>query len=82
VLGVVAIAFNQDGLPLTRTAQKFTFALNEEKLRAKPHAAVTVDQQVTLHKGQTSLYLAVWDMHSGRLGTLQWQIDPGALPKP
>jgi VWFA-related protein len=81
VLGVVAIAFNQDGLPLTRTAQKFTFALNEEKLRAKPHAAVTVDQQVTLHKGQTSLYLAVWDMHSGRLGTLQWQLDPGALPK-
>jgi hypothetical protein len=82
MLGIVAIAFDQDGLPLTRRAQKFTFALNEDKLRAKPHAAVTVDQQVDLRKGQTSLYLAVWDMHSGRLGTLQWQLNATSLGKP
>jgi VWFA-related protein len=82
MLGIVAIAFDQDGLPLTRRAQKFTFALNEDKLRAKPDAAVTVDQQVDLQKGQVSLYLAVWDMHSGRLGTLQWRLDSANLGKP
>jgi VWFA-related protein len=81
VLGVVAIAFDQDGLPITRTAQKFTLALKEDKLRANPHAAVTVSQQINLRKGQAHLYLAVWDMHSGRLGTLQTQFDTTTVKK-
>jgi hypothetical protein len=77
----VAIAFDQDGLPITRTAQKFTLALKEDKLRANPHAAVTVSQQINLRKGQAHLYLAVWDMHSGRLGTLQTQFDTTTVKK-
>jgi hypothetical protein len=40
-------------------------------LRLHPKALIPVDQQINLHKGQKYLYLAVWDMTSGRLGTLQ-----------
>jgi VWFA-related protein len=79
VLGLVAIAFNDDGVPTAREAQRMTLAVNAEKLKLTPQAPVSVEQNINLGKGTTNLYLAVWDMRSGRLGTLQVRLD---LPKP
>jgi hypothetical protein len=79
VLGLVAIALNDDGLPLAHEAQKMTLAVNAEKLRLTPHAPVTVEQRIDLTKEVSNLYLAVWDMRSGRLGTLQIRME---IPKP
>lgn len=64
-------AFNDEGSAETRLADKLTFAIDEDNLRLHPKALIPVDQQINLHKGQKYLYLAVWDMTSGRLGTLQ-----------
>jgi VWFA-related protein len=70
-IGVAVFAFNDAGSAETRLADKLTFAINEDNLRLHPKALIPVDQQINLHKGQKYLYLAVWDMTSGRLGTLQ-----------
>ena len=70
-IGVAVFAFNEEGSAETRLADKLTFAINEDNLRIHPKALIPVDQQINLHKGQKYLYLAVWDMTSGRLGTLQ-----------
>ena len=64
-------AFNDAGSAEARLADKLTFAINEDNLRLHPKALIPVDQQINLNKGQKYLYLAVWDMTSGRLGTLQ-----------
>jgi hypothetical protein len=48
VLGIVAIAFDDDGHPLAREAQKVTLAVNADKLRLTPHAPVTVVQMIDL----------------------------------
>ena len=70
-IGVAVYAFNDAGSAETRLADKLTFAINEDNLRLHPKALIPVDQQINLNKGQKYLYLAVWDMTSGRLGTLQ-----------
>jgi VWFA-related protein len=70
-IGVAVFAFNDAGSAETRLADQLTFAINEDNLRLHPKALIPVDQQINLHKGQKYLYLAVWDMTSGRLGTLQ-----------
>jgi hypothetical protein len=45
--------------------------LNHDSLSAHPDGRITIDQLVDLQKGDDSLYLAVWDVTSGRMGTLQ-----------
>ena len=70
-LGVAVIAFNEDGSKETSLADRATFTFNPDKLRMQPNLLIPVDQQINLRKGQTYLYFAVWDMTSGRLGTLQ-----------
>jgi hypothetical protein len=54
-------------------------ALNENAMRLHPDARLTFDQQLNLKKDDEYLYLAVWDITSGRLGTLQ---VPVHAPKP
>jgi len=80
-LGVAVIAFNDDGSTETHLADRLTFAMNENNLRLHPKAVIPVDQQINLHKGQKYLYLAVWDMTSGRLGTLQIPLKVATEPK-
>jgi hypothetical protein len=45
--------------------------LNDDELRANPGVQLAFDQRLNLKKDDEYLYLAVWDMASGRLGTLQ-----------
>jgi VWFA-related protein len=79
VLGVGAFAFNRDGNTVARDAVRITMTLNAESLRLHPDAPFLVDQQLNLVKGDETLYLSVWDMTNGRLGTLQIPLE---VPKP
>jgi VWFA-related protein len=80
-IGVAVLAFNEEGSAETRLANQLTFAINEDNLRLHPKAIIPVDQQINLRKGQKYLYLAVWDMTGGRLGTLQIPLKIGSEPK-
>jgi len=65
----------------TSLADRATFTVNPDQLRTEPNLLIPVNQQVNLRKGQTYLYFAVWDMTSGRLGTLQVPLQVGAPKK-
>lgn len=71
VLGVGVIAFRADGSKDAGIADRVTLSINPEKLRLYPDAELPVYQRITLRKGLSYLYLAAWDMNSGRIGTLQ-----------
>jgi VWFA-related protein len=74
----VAFAFNDEGSATARLADRVTLTVNTDKLRQSPNALIPVDQQINLRKGQNFLYFAVWDMTSGRLGTLQVPLQVAA----
>lgn len=74
-VGAAILAFNRLGRLTTHLAQKLTFTLNAENLRANPAAKFGFDQQINLPKGEDYLYIALWDMTNGRLGTLQLPLD-------
>lgn len=68
--GVAAFSFDKNGEPIARLGNRVTLGFNPAKLRAAKNAYFAFDQRINLRKGQNYLYLAVWDMTSGRLGTL------------
>ena len=80
--GIAALAFNQYGSAIVRKGEKVTMILNGQVLEKDPSAPLTVNQQINLQKGDEYLYLAVWDMASGRLGTLQVALDVTKPHKP
>ncbi len=79
VVGVVLMAFDHNGEIVDRVADQFTLGLNEEALRLQPHASVPLQEQIALKKGDFYLYLTVWDMTSGHMGTLE---IPVQMPLP
>jgi VWFA-related protein len=81
LLGVAVLAFNQNGSMIGRDAQQFTLRLNEEKLRLAPYTPVLLQQQLALGKGDAYLYLAIWDMTSGRAGTMEIPVQVPAKLK-
>jgi VWFA-related protein len=74
-IGVAVLAFNHFGRLTGHIAQKRTFTLNPENLKANPTAKISFDQQINLPQGNDYLYIAVWDLANGRLGTLQLPLD-------
>jgi hypothetical protein len=74
-IGAVILAFNHFGRPTGHVAQKLTFTLNAENLKAAPTAQFGFDQEINLPKGEDYLYIALWDITNGRLGTLQLPLD-------
>jgi VWFA-related protein len=74
VLGVAAVVLNRDGRVVDEHAERVTMTRNE----LHPEVPFVHDQRVNLKKDDDYLYLAVWDMTSGRLGTLQ---IPVQVPK-
>jgi hypothetical protein len=71
IFGVGVIALNRDGRAVETHANQVTINLNDDVVRANPGVQLAFDQQLILQKNDEYLYLAVWDMTSGRLGTLQ-----------
>src|SRR5579884_145966 len=74
-VGAAILAFNHFGRLTGYVAQKLTFSLNEEKLKATPGAKFGFDQQINLPKGEDYLYIALWDTTNGRVGTVQLPLD-------
>jgi len=75
VVGTAVLAFNRDGQSMARRFQETKLDVDEEKARTIPHAKVTLHQRVNLPYGRNYLYLAVWDTTTGRLGTLEADVD-------
>jgi VWFA-related protein len=82
MFGVAVIAMNQDGANVARLADKFVMTIDPDKLRLTPDMLIPADQQINLRKGENYLYFAVWDMTSGRLGTLQTPVEVAKIRKP
>lgn len=81
-VGVAVFAFNDEGSAETRLANRFTVGVRHPKdLYRQPDLRIPLNQQIDLHKGQKYLYLAVWDMTSGRLGTLEIPLKVVSLAK-
>ena len=78
-LGVAAIVLNGDGRRVDAHADRVKMTVNADSLRLHPDSRIAIDQRLNLKKNDQALYLAVWDMTSGRLGTLQ---VPLQVPKP
>jgi VWFA-related protein len=74
-IGAAILAFNHFGRLTAHVAQKLIFRLNTEELKANPVTKFGFDQQINLPKGEDYLYIALWDMTNGRLGTLQLPLD-------
>ena len=79
ILGVAAIVLNSDGRAVDARAERVKMTVNADSLRLHPDSCIAIDQRLNLKKNDEYLYLAVWDMTSGRLGTLQ---VPVQVPKP
>ena len=77
-MGIAAVVVNSEGRADDAHAERVQFALNEEAIRQHPELQLAFTQVLNLKKSDQYLYLAVWDMTSGRLGTLQ---VPVQVPK-
>jgi len=77
---VAAFSFDKNGAVVTRLGTSVSFDIDLDKLRQSPNLEYPFDQRINLRKGQNYLYLAVWDVHTGRLGTLQIPFE-AAKPK-
>ena len=81
-LGVAAIVLNSDGRAVDSRAERVKMTLNTDSLRLRPDLRMAIDQRLNLKKNDEFLYLAVWDMTSGRLGTLQVPVQVTKPGKP
>ncbi len=76
-IGVAIITYSNVGTPMSKVMNevKLTFNAADDK----PGATLGFEERVNLPQGEAHLYLAVWDVTSNRLGTLQVPVD---VPKP
>jgi hypothetical protein len=80
--GVAAVVLNSDGRAVDSHAERMKMTLNADAVRLHPEAPIALDQRLNLKKNDEFLYLAVWDMTSGRLGTLQVPVQVPKAAKP
>jgi VWFA-related protein len=69
-VGVGVAVTNRWGTPVTHTARKMEFSVDERRLSAVPDTPVQLEQTLDLPVGDDYLYLALWDPLGKRLGTL------------
>jgi VWFA-related protein len=74
-LGVAVFVYDRNGELVSRKALKFALGIDEQKLRSQPNAKLYFSQTLNLPKGSNYLYLAVWDMTTGRMGTVNAAVD-------
>jgi VWFA-related protein len=73
--GAAILAVNDYGRPVAHAIQVFKLNFDAQQLQATPNGMLSLDQEIDVPKGQTYLYLAVWDTVTGRVGTLQLSLD-------
>lgn len=82
LVGIGIIAFSHYGTPLAHSYQEVKFTVDEAKLRNNPDAILPFDQQIDIPNGNDYLYVIVWDITTGRTGTLNLPLDVKKQPKP
>lgn len=79
-LGTGILALNQRGTPVARIVKQVALGIDEEKFRSTPDGILVFSEDVDLPVGEDYLLLAVWDIATGRLGTVQVSLQvPKAL---
>ncbi|MGC2399173.1 MAG: VWA domain-containing protein [Acidobacteriaceae bacterium] len=74
-LGAAVFVYDRNGELASRKALKFTFGVDQQKARSLPDAKLSFAHTVNLPQGSNYLYLGVWDMTTGRMGTLSATVD-------
>jgi hypothetical protein len=74
-LGVSAFVYDRNGELVSRKGLKFTLNVDQQKARGLPDAKLIFSQTLNLPPGSNYLYLGVWDMTTGRLGTVNAAVD-------
>lgn len=80
MFGIASVVFNADGRVVGQQGDRITSTLNPAAIQRNPEARLNVDQSIVLHKGDDFLYLAMWDMTTGRVGTLQIHLNVPKSP--
>ena len=71
-LGLGVLAFDQHSRPVSRIVDKVTLSVSQEHIdSAGPDARIGFDQQINLPNGEDFIYVAVWNMDTGRFGAVQ-----------
>jgi VWFA-related protein len=73
--GAAILAVNDYGRPVAHAIQVFKLNFDPQQVQATPNGLLSLDQEIDVPKGQTYLYLAVWDTATGRVGTLQLSLE-------
>lgn len=81
IFGIATVVLNRDGRAVDSHAERVTITLNDEVERQHPNVPLAFDQRLNLKKDGQYLYLAVWDVTSGRLGTLQIPVQVPRIAK-
>lgn len=82
IVGAGIIAFSHDGTPLSHLYQEVKLTVNEAAIRANPGATLQFDQQINIPTGKDYLSVVIWDMTTGRTGTLNLPLNVQKQPKP
>jgi VWFA-related protein len=80
VMGSAVLAFNSYGEPVAKRMLQVTLTVDEARERAVPHARIEFVETVNLPKGRNYLYLALWDTMTGRMGTVNAEVDVKKQP--
>ncbi len=74
-LGAAVFVYDRNGELVSRKALKFALGVDQQKAKSLPDAKLTFAQSVNLPPGSNYLYLGVWDMTTGRTGTVNAAVD-------
>jgi hypothetical protein len=74
-LGAAVFVYDRNGELVLRKGLKFALGIDEQKLKESPDAKLYFSQTVNLPPGSDFLYLGVWDMTTGRTGTVNATVD-------
>jgi VWFA-related protein len=74
-LGAAVFVYDRDGGLVSRKGLKFALGIDEQKLKDTPDARLYFSQTINLPQGSNFLYLGLWDMTTGRMGTVNAAVD-------
>ncbi len=74
-LGTAVLVYDRNGELVSRKELKFTLTIDQQKLKSLPDAMLHFAQSVNLPHGSNYLYMGVWDMTTGRTGTVNASVD-------
>lgn len=74
-VGVAVLAFDRNGDRVAKRMLELTMGVHEDMVRNQPNAALIFNETVNLPRGRNYLYLGVWDMTSGQMGTVNAEVE-------